>query len=353
MTTLSPDELRARLAAYLAAQTGEAVDIPIIMPLAGGASRDSWMFSAQFNDTAPQKFVLRRDLPTTMNDQALTRPQEFAVMQVAHQHGVKVARVRWLCEDTAVLGLPFFIMDFVEGISVGRKVMTAPDLAHARTVLPQQMAEQLALIHRLPIETFDFLPRPMDDFPVHHNPATQALYDVHRVLKSLNHLDPTFEYLLRWCQWNTPTKPEKACFIHGDFRIGNLLINPTGLAAVIDWEFAHIGDPHEELGYLCMRDWRFGMDKHRAAGLCPRETFIQAYESYAHQQVNRDAVTWWEILGNIRWAAICLVQAQRHLSGQDQSVELASLGRRSLEMQAEALRLVKQEHTNLGRRHEQ
>jgi aminoglycoside phosphotransferase (APT) family kinase protein len=129
-------------------------------------------------------------------------------------------------------------------------------------------------------------------------------------------------------------------FVHGDFRIGNLLVIDTGLAAVIDWEFGHIGDPDEELGYLCMRDWRFGMNQHRAAGLCDRETFLTAYEAASGRQVNRDSVDWWELMGNIRWGVICMSQANRHLSGAEKSVELASLGRRSAEMQLESLRLI-------------
>jgi aminoglycoside phosphotransferase (APT) family kinase protein len=128
--------------------------------------------------------------------------------------------------------------------------------------------------------------------------------------------------------------------LHGDFRVGNLLVDTAGLAAVIDWEFGHIGDPIEEIGYLCMRDWRFGNDHLHAGGLCDRERFITAYEYASGTTVDRGAADWWEIIGNIRWGVICLSQAERHLSGRDPSVELASLGRRSAEMQLEALLLI-------------
>jgi len=336
MTALSPQTLETRLTDYLTHQTGGSVHVHGVHPLAGGASRDSWTFNATFSDGTSGRFVLRRDLPTSMTEQALTRAQEFALMRAAYDHGVQVARVRWLCENEDVLASPFFIMTYVEGISVGRKVMTSPDLAAARVALPMQMAQQLARIHTLDAAGLDFLQRPTD-----HNPARHAIKDTHAALESIGAVAPALEYALRWCERHIPA-PDRETFIHGDFRVGNLLVNPTGLAAVIDWEFAHIGDPCEELGYLCMRDWRFGADKFRAAGLSPREPFLQAYEQYARVTVNRDSVTWWEILGNIRWAVICLVQAQRHLSGQDPSIELASLGRRSIEMQAEALRLIRQ-----------
>ena len=333
---LTMDEFKTRLEAYISEQTGESAIITDATPLAGGASRDSWALTVQVGDDV-QKLVMRRDLPTTMNDNALTREQEFKTMSAAYEIGVKVAKVRWYCGDPDVLGLPFFLMDYVGGISIGRKVIKAPELEHARQQLPEQMAEQLALIHALDVDKFglDFLPTPSAD----HTPEQQAVQEMYEVLDSLEIHSPPFEFALRWAEQHAPTQSERL-FLHGDFRIGNLLVDQNGLSAVIDWEFPHVGDPHEEIGYLCMRDWRFGNDHLHAAGLCKRERFIEAYEKHSKRIVNRRAVDWWEIVGNIRWGIICMVQAERHLSGRDPSVELASLGRRSAEMQLESLRLI-------------
>jgi aminoglycoside phosphotransferase (APT) family kinase protein len=335
-TPTSIDDFKQKLEVYLTRETGSAVQITDMTPLAGGASRDSWAFTAVI-DGRPQRLVLRRDLPTTMNENALTRLQEFRMMQAAYDCGVKVARMRFQSDDPAHLDLPFFIMDYVEGVSIGRKVITMPDLEQARTVLPEQMAEQLAIIHRLDpaAHDIDFLQGPGDGL----TPAQDAVVKTRAVLDRLAAHSPGFEFALRWAERHAPTPPA-ITFVHGDFRIGNLLVDENGLAAVIDWEFAHVGDPDEELGYLCMRDWRFGNDHLHAAGLCHRERFIRAYEQHSGRTVDRDAVDWWEILGNIRWGVICLAQAERHLSGADPSVELASLGRRSTEMQLEALRLI-------------
>jgi len=101
-----------------------------------------------------------------------------------------------------------------------------------------------------------------------------------------------------------------------------------------------MGDPCEELGYCCMRDWRFGNIHRRMGGISDREPFLQAYEEYAGVEIDRKAVHFWEFLGNVRWGIICLSQANRHLSGHESSVELASLGRRSAEMQLEMLHLI-------------
>ncbi len=336
MTTshLSPEALQQRLTEFLQAQSGQTVVITNAAPLAGGASRDMWRIDAAFDGEA-RIFVLRRDLPSQMVERALTREQEFAVMAAAHEGGVKVAQPRYLCTDPAVLGGAFFLMDWVDGIAIGRKVVNAPELAEARRVLPDQMADQLARIHRIDPTLFEFLPRPR----IGLSPAEMAVAETREALEALKVDNPIFEYLLRWAARHAPA-PSAITFIHGDFRIGNIMVNANGLAAVADWEFSHIGDPAEELGYLCMRDWRFGNGRKRLGGIADREPFLRAYESASGRTINRAAVDWWELLGNIRWGAICLSQADRHLSGHDPSVELASLGRRSIEMQYEALKMI-------------
>jgi aminoglycoside phosphotransferase (APT) family kinase protein len=329
-----PQFLIQRLSDFLAAQSGQTIVITRAVPLAGGASRDMWRIDATF-DSHPQALVLRRDLPTTMVESALSRADEYAIMSAAYAAGVRVARPRFLCTDAQVLGGAFFIMDYVDGIGIGRKVVTLPELADARAALPVQMADQLARIHHIDPAPFRFLPRP----PHGIIPAAHAIVQTYALLDALGVRSPIFEFCLRWAFQHMPP-PNAPAFCHGDFRIGNLIVAAHGLAAVADWEFTHVGDPDEELGYLCMRDWRFGNGRLRLGGIADREPFLAAYEAASGRIVSRASVDYWEILGNIRWGVICLSQAERHLSGRDRSVELASLGRRSVEMGYEALRLI-------------
>ncbi|MBE2269159.1 MAG: phosphotransferase family protein [Anaerolinea sp.] len=331
---MTPEILRERLAEYLTEQIGVAVTIETAAILAGGASRDMWVIDAVIGG-GRERLVLRRDLPTSMHEGALTRLQEFRLMQLAYGEGVRVARPRFVHAEADLLDGAFFLMDYVEGIAIGRKVVSVPELAEARRRLPDQMAEQLARIHQTDPSRLEFLRRP----PPERSPAHEAIAETYEILDRLNVSNPAFEYALRWADRHAPTC-DALTLVHGDFRIGNLIVNPDGLAAVADWEFAHWGDPDEELGYLCMRDWRFGMGHLRMGGISDREPFLQAYERYSGRTVNRAAVDFWELLGNIRWGVICLAQANRHLSGRDPSVELASLGRRSAEMQYEMLNLI-------------
>jgi len=330
------EPLLHRLQIYLSEQFGKSAVISAAKPLAGGASRDTWLLSVQIGREAKQ-LVLRRDLPTQMFDDALSRAQEFHLMKAAHQSGVKVAQVRYLCTDEALLGSPFFLMDYVVGISIGRKVISTPALKAARQALPAQMAQELAKIHAMDytVPELDFLQKP----PPHRTACEVVVAQVYRMLDKLGVQNPVWEWTLRWAQNHQPL-PNPLCLVHGDFRIGNMLVDESGLQAVIDWEFGHVGDPDEELGYLCMRDWRFGNGAQRAAGLTDRESFLEAYEAASGRRVNRASVDWWELVGNIRWGVICMAQADRHLSGKEPGVEWASLGRRSAEMQLESLRLI-------------
>ena len=128
--------------------------------------------------------------------------------------------------------------------------------------------------------------------------------------------------------------------VHGDFRLGNLVVGPEGLRAILDWEFACAGDPHEDLAWPFVRDWRFGRDDLRFGGLSDGEDFLAAYEEGSGRRVEREKLLFWETLGNFRWALGCRTQARRHLSGVEPSVELASLGRRACEMELETLDLI-------------
>ena len=127
--------------------------------------------------------------------------------------------------------------------------------------------------------------------------------------------------------------------VHGDFRNGNLIVGPDGLRAVLDWELAHRGDPLEDLGWLCVRAWRFGAEP-RVGGFGSVDELVGAYEATAGEVVDRDALHWWEVLGTLKWGIICVVQAATHLTGVVRSVELAAIGRRVCEVEHDLLLLL-------------
>jgi len=330
------EDLVSRLAAFLSDTAGAPAEITSLKPIAGGASLETWAVDATVGGE-PYALVLRMDLASNMNPNALTRAQEFALLQAACDAGVLAPRPRWLDAEGAALRRPFFLMDRVAGESIGPRVVRRPELAAARILLPAQMADQLARIHAIDPAPLGFLLRP----PPGLTPALHALAGVRALLDDIGIASPALEFGLRWLEQRAPECPQQT-FVHGDFRIGNLLVGPDGLRAVIDWEFAHIGDPLEDLAWPCVRDWRFGNDVLRVGGVGELDPYIAAYEAASGRTVDRTALRYWEIMGNLRWAATCHSQAQRHLSGADPSVEFASLGRRAAEMELEFLILIEE-----------
>lgn len=150
----------------------------------------------------------------------------------------------------------------------------------------------------------------------------------------------TFEWAFRWLASHRPP-PSPPRMVHGDFRMGNLIVDGNGLAAVLDWELVHIGEAYEDLAWFCIRAWRFGAPEHLGAGgLGSVETFLSAYEAAAGTTVDRKEFRWWLTLATLRWGIICRFQAERHLSGQTPSVELAAIGRRVSETEWDVLDLL-------------
>jgi len=274
---------------------------------------------------------LRRDPPGHVIESS--RRQEFELLRAATAAGVPVPRVLWCGGDDAVLGASFFIMDFVEGETIGRKILRDAELARARERLPEQLAEAAARIHTMAPEALGLRA------PDGESPGAAEVARYAQILQGIApDPHPALELAIRWLGARLPA-PRRATVVHGDYRIGNVIVGPDGLRAVIDWELTHAGDPMEDLGWLCVRSWRFGADDRPVGGLCERERLFAAYERASGAPVDAAAVRWWEIFGNFKWAVICIMQAQSFLGGV-KNVELAALGRRIVEMELELLDLM-------------
>jgi aminoglycoside phosphotransferase (APT) family kinase protein len=331
---LTPDALRA----LLAHASSQPVTVHRAQRLAGGASMETWSVDADVGGY-PERLVVRRDMGANMYPDALSRRDEFAVLQRAFERGVRVPRPRW-CVDAAdaVGGRAFFVMDRVDGESVGRRVVKLPELAEARATMAREMGRQLARIHALPCNDLPFLSRP----DAHEGACEKAERGMRSLMDELSRHHPVWEHTLRWLSTHRPPAAAQGpvTLVHGDFRVGNLLVAPSGLAAVIDWEFAHVGDIHEDLAWPQMRDWRFEQDHLRVGGVGTPDELLAGYAEAGGARVDGLSLAWWELMGNLRWSVTCHSQAQRHLSGRDPSVELASLGRKSSEVEWEMLTLL-------------
>jgi aminoglycoside phosphotransferase (APT) family kinase protein len=329
----TPEAFKTELEQFLTAESGQPATITAARPLAGGASMETWALDVEVG-AERLALILRRDMAQNMYQGALSRAQEFQLLRAAHEAGVLAPRPRWLHGGGA---RAFFLMDRLPGESVGRRVVRLPALAGARQRLAGEMGMQLARIHAIPLTPeLAFLARP----PTDETPAAAALAVIRQTIQDLAIDNPAWEWGLHWLTRHAPPPSGPLTLLHGDFRIGNLLVSSEGLSGVLDWEFAHIGDPLEDLAWPLVRDWRFGQDQQHVGGVGQLDDYLAAYEAAGGRQVERRALRWWEIVGNLRWAVFCHAQARRHLSGQDRSVEYASLGRKAAEMEWELLNLI-------------
>jgi aminoglycoside phosphotransferase (APT) family kinase protein len=338
MTAVPLSEMPARLGAFLASAAGGAARVTACKPLAGGASREMFAVDVAI-EGGPQAgahaLVLRRDLGGRIYEQSLERGEEFEVIVAARAAGVLVPQARWLSEDALVLGAPFFLQDRICGETIGRRIVKDPAHAGARAQLPAQMAQELAKLHRIDTAKLAFLPRPPEGTSAAKNDVA-ALY---RELDRFGEPHPAIEVAIAWLAKNPPEGAELS-FVHGDFRVGNVMVGPAGLVGVLDWEFARIGDPIEDVAWPLVRSWRFGVDAREMGGVGDRAPYLAAYAEASGRKVDPAHVRFWEIMGNVKWAVGCIAQANRHLSGQARSVELASLGRKTAEMELDMLDLL-------------
>lgn len=302
-------------------------------PLAGGACQD--MHRVELTATrGTERLVLRSDARLPL-PASLGRREEFAVAQAARSAGVPTPAVHHLTEGLVRPGAWAYFMDWVEGEAIGRRVVKAPELADARRQLPEQLAEALARVHTVAQKTHPGVGlRPMEGGPV-----KGGLAFVRQMLDGLREPHPALEYAFRWLVDHAPPEAE-TCLLHGDFRTGNFLVTPASLSAILDWEFARWGTPAEDIGWLCVRDWRFGQNHLPAGGLATRETFLDAYARASGRRIPPSVLHFWEVMGNVRWAAGSVHQGERYLSGEESDLEYVAIARRAPEMEWEALRLV-------------
>jgi aminoglycoside phosphotransferase (APT) family kinase protein len=227
-----------------------------------------------------------------------------------------------------------FVMPRLPGESLAPKYLRDDSFALARANMTQQCADILAAIHRVRLDLVGEIDLP-DQSPKSQVLALEALF------RALEGHSPVFELAFSWLKRNLP-RPGRRSLVHGDFRSGNFLVEPaTGLTAVLDWELAHIGDPTEDLGWLCVNSWRFGHWNKPVGGFGTREPFYAAYEAASGHLLDRDALLFWELYGTLRWGLSCLQLVHQHLSGAVVSVERAAIGRRISETEIDLLHLLR------------
>jgi aminoglycoside phosphotransferase (APT) family kinase protein len=299
----------------------------------GGASRQTWSFDAVVADIR-HALILRRDPPSASGAQSgsLERAVEFRVLRAAFESGVRAPEV--LFELTREDGLgDAYVMRRITGTAIARKLLRDPPYAGARERIVGQLGEILARIHAVPPKA---LP------PLARREAADHIAGLRQQLDAMAYAQPVFELALTWLDRRRPAPSASPVLVHGDYRTGNYLADESGVTAILDWEGAHLGDPVEDLGWLCVKSWRFGEVDKPAGGFGSREQLWRAYERAGGWRVDPARAHWWEVFGTVRWGVICHTQAWKHLSGAQKSMELAAIGRRAVETEYDLLQLLRE-----------
>ena len=296
-------------------------------PLTGGASKEIWKFEVS-NAKKSTKMILRRGSGIE-GPLAIKTADEARIQKEVIKVGAPVPKILAVSKNEEELG-DSYIMHFVEGESIARKILRDKEYKKALPILAYQCGEAIAKIHNVDINNFSFLPK---------KPAEDQLEDLYSTYQSFEQPSPVFEYAYLWLKEQDFGNFQES-LVHGDFRLGNIIVNADGLQSIIDWELAHIGNPLQDLGWVCGNSWRFGKNDKVVGGFGELEDLLEGYNSVSKLKVNKEMVRCWQVFGTFRWGVICLIQAYAHLNGTINSIEKAAIGRRVSETEIDIVDLL-------------
>ncbi len=328
-TDTSFSEALARIAVKLC---GEGARQDACRRLSGGASQETWAFDVIASDGRTCPFILRRAPggdSSSRSPAAIGLDTEATLIKAASSAGAPTPRVPYVCAPEDGLG-DGFIMERLKGETIARKILRDDRFAAARHALSAQCGAALAHIHATPIAN---LPLSEPSYGADQLTHYQAIYE------DFDAPRPVFDLAIAWLRSNAPP-PIGPVLAHGDFRLGNLMIDESGLAAVLDWELAHAGDPREDIGWICVNSWRFGQSAQRVGGFGRLEDMLDAYADAGGLRFEPKDIDWWEALGALKWGVMCMIMYDAFRSGADPSVERAAIGRRVSETEIDLINLL-------------
>ena len=303
---------------------GEIVNLE---PLTGGASKEIWKFEVNANGKS-DRYILRRGSGVE-GPLAIKTSDEAKIQKTVRKLGAQVPEIIAVSSLDEELG-DAYIMKFVDGESIARKILRDEEYKNTLPKLAFECGQSIAKIHQADINEFPFLPS---------KTVFEQINDLYQTYVSFNQPSPVFEYTHLWLKKQNFGEINDA-LVHGDFRLGNIIVDKDGLKSVIDWELAHIGNPLQDLGWICGNSWRFGNTDKVVGGFGDLADLLKGYNSVSNYQVDENMVKAWQVFGTFRWGVICLIQASAHLTGSVNSVEKAAIGRRVSETEIDIVDLL-------------
>ena len=297
-----------------------------LIPLTGGASADINRIVLANKD----ELIVRRTLSQEKSVMAIPKILEAKIQKVVKKNGAPVPDIIFEFSEGEEIG-EGYVMEAIPGETIPRKILRDDKFSTAREKLPFEIGKSLAKIHQTQLEDLKALDQ------VTFSDSLEKLFQVYL---SFNQPQPVFDLAFKWLEAQELIDYGEV-LVHGDFRFGNFIISEENLESIIDWELAHIGNPMEDLGWLCVRSWRFGNVEKRVGGLGDIKDLIAGYESNSDIKIDESQLDIWQLYGSLRWGVICMMQTFAHLSGMVNSVEKAAIGRRVSETEFDLMNMIK------------
>lgn len=317
------------LADALATELGGAVTG--LTRLTAGASMESWAFEL---DGRP--LILRRapgGSDSARGIGGISLSTEAEVVRIAKARGVTAPEIVRVFAPDSDVGAAY-AMARLPGEALPHKLFKDESLASVLAELPERLAQEMAAIHAIPIDSLQ------SDLPL---AGARELIDGYRAAyENLGERRPIFELAFRWLEDHCPAPFDTPVLVHGDFRMGNLLIDQTGLTGVLDWEIAHLGDPHQDLAYICAPSWRFGRREKIVGGIGDLAPFLAAYEAASGHTIDQDRFQFWRVLTTLFWGSACMLMLADWREGRERTLERAAIGRRISEVEIDLLLLLQE-----------
>ncbi len=295
--------------------------------LSGGASQETWCFYA-VGPNDREKLILRRSPFAKEASQAIGLAKEAEILDAISDSNIPAPRVKHLFAEGDEIGSAY-VMSAIEGETLPQKIMKSPEFADGIGNIAAQCGTALAKLHAFPSEKIPGLPV---------SNVAEQLDQYETILREYGIERPVFELALQWLKANKP-EVDANCLVHGDFRMGNLMIDSQGLAGILDWEICHIGNPREDMGWICTNSWRFGRRDKRVGGVGDLSELLDAYEAAGGEHITEREIDYWECLGSFKWGIMCQTMYQTFKTD-DPTIERGSIGRRSSETEIDLMNIL-------------
>lgn len=324
------DDIVDKLGRAVQRRYGQDASVENISVATFGASNRTLLFDL-VESGARRRLVLRQETVKSEYSPFIATEDQYRILQIVHGHGLPVPEPVFELEAQDNLDNGF-VVACVEGETLPKTLLSDPALETARKRFAAQSGEFLARLHAIDPVNFDFLESVAD--------SEDALAAQVARYEGYGNCFPGIEVGIRWLENHRPP-PRRRAFLHGEYRIGNIILGPEGICSVLDWECAHIGSVAEEFGWLCMRSWRYGRIDLPVGGMGERQELLAAYGANGGDVPGDDELRWWEIFATLRWAVINMMQIDGHMSGERRSLPFACCGRNIAMVEYDMLMAIK------------